>query len=153
MLNRVMNEVFCVSFCFVFAHGAEHKVTHDELPPAVQRVADEQSKGATVRGYSTETENGQKQYEVELTVNGHSKDVILGPDGKVLEIEEAVRVASLSQAVQAGLKAKAGKGQITKIESLTKGGKIVAYEAQVMTEGKRSEIQVGPDGKSVAREE
>ena len=33
-----------------------------------------------------------------------------------------------------------------KVESLTKHDQLVAYEAQVTTGGKKSEIQVGPDG-------
>jgi hypothetical protein len=55
--------------------------------------------------------------------------------------------------VKAGLQAKAGKGKIVKVESLTKKGKLVAYEAQVETNGKKSEVQVGPDGKSLDHEE
>jgi hypothetical protein len=47
-----------------------------------------------------------------------------------------------------GLEAKAGNGRLVKVETLTKKGKLVAYEAQVLTKGKKSEVQVGPDGKS-----
>jgi hypothetical protein len=39
------------------------------------------------------------------------------------------------------------------VESLTKHGTLVAYEAQVLNKGKKSEIQVGPDGKPLAHEE
>jgi hypothetical protein len=74
-------------------------------------------------------------------------------DGAVTEIEEQVTMASLPSAVRAGLRAAAGKGTIGKIESLTKSGKLVAYEAHVTTHGKRSEIQVGPDGAPLAHEE
>jgi hypothetical protein len=41
---------------------------------------------------------------------------------------------------------KAGSGKSTKVESITKQGKLVAFEAQVRTDGKCSEVQVGPDG-------
>ena len=40
-----------------------------------------------------------------------------------------------------------------KVESITKHDKVVAYEAQVITNGKRSEVQVGPDGKPLDHEE
>ena len=40
-----------------------------------------------------------------------------------------------------------------KVESLTKRGKLVAYEGQVITKGKRSEVQVGPDGKPLDHQE
>jgi len=43
----------------------------------VQKTADEQSKGATVKGYSLEKENGQVAYEVALVVSGHTKDITM----------------------------------------------------------------------------
>ena len=39
------------------------------------------------------------------------------------------------------------------MESLTKKDKLVAYEAKVVKDGKKSEIQVGPDGKALDHEE
>ncbi|OLC87310.1 MAG: hypothetical protein AUG85_02300 [Gemmatimonadetes bacterium 13_1_20CM_4_66_11] len=133
------------------AGAQEKKLKRSDLPAAVQRSADEQSVGATVRGYSTEKENGQDVYEVEMTVHGHGRDVTIGADGTVLEIEEQVALKSLPAAVQAGLRQLAGSGRITKVESLTKHGTLVAYEAQVRTGTKRSEIQVGPEGKKLAQ--
>jgi len=58
-----------------------------------------------------------------------------------------------SPEVQAGLQARAGKGRILKVESLTKKDKLVAYEARVETNGKKSEVQVGPDGKPLDHQE
>ena len=133
------------------AAAQEKKLKRADLPAAVQRSADEQSVGATVRGYSTEKENGQDVYEVEMTVRGHGRDVTIGADGTMLEIEDQVALDSLPAAVQAGLRQLAGSGRITKVESLTKRGTLVAYEAQVRTGTKRSEIQVGPDGKRLAQ--
>jgi len=133
------------------AAAQEKKLKRSDLPAAVQRSADEQSAGARVRGYSTEKENGQDVYEVEMTVHGHGRDVTIAADGTVLEIEEQMALDSLPAAVQAGLRQLAGSGRITKVESLTKRGTLVAYEAQVRTGTKRSEIQVGPDGKKLAQ--
>jgi uncharacterized membrane protein YkoI len=135
------------------AFAQEKKITKSELPPTVQKAADEQSKGATVRGYSREMEHGKSSYEVQLSSNGHSKDVSMDADGNVTEIEEQVTMEQLPAEVRQGLQAKVGKGTIKKIESLTKHGAVVAYEAQVVTDGKRSEVQVGPDGKPLDHEE
>ena len=142
----------------VLASGAaaqeqEKKVKRSELPPVVQRTADAQSSGATVRGYSTEKDNGQVVYEVEMTVRGHGRDVLIDSTGTVLEIEEEVALDSLPAAVHTGLLQLAGSGTITRVESLTKRGTLVAYEAHVRTGDKRSEIQVGPDGKRLANPE
>jgi hypothetical protein len=146
--------IVLVSVCFTAAsHAAEKRISQSDLPAAVQKAAQKQSKGATVRGYTQDNENGQLEYEMEMTVNGHSKNVSFGPDGRLLEVEEQVKMSALPATVQSGLKVKAGNGKITKIESITKHGTIVAYEAQVRTMDRHSEIQVGPNGKPLNHEE
>jgi hypothetical protein len=135
------------------AQEEEQSVKQSDLPAAVARAVASVSKGATIRGFSRERENGQTYYEVEMRVNGRDKDVLMDTTGAVVEIEEEVALASLPAAVQAGLKAFAGAGTIRTVESLTKHGQLVAYEAHVVTAGKRSEIQVGPDGKPLAVEQ
>jgi hypothetical protein len=135
------------------ASAQEKKIKRSDLPPAVEKTVAAQSAGATIRGFSTEIEKGQTLFEVEMTVSGHSKDVSMTADGSIVEVEEQVALDSLSPEVKVGLQAKAGKGKITKVESLTKKDKLVAYEAQVVTNGKRSEVQVGPDGKPLDHEE
>src|SRR5437016_9457581 len=113
------------------AGAQEKKLKRSDLPAAVQRSADEQSVGATVRGYSTEKENGQDVYEVEMTVHGHGRDVTIGADGTVLEIEEQVALKSLPAAVQAGLRQLAGYCRITKGEAMHQEGKLAVNAAQV----------------------
>jgi len=131
----------------------ERKLKRSDLPAAVQKTVDQESQGATVRGYTSEKDNGQLVYEIEMSVRGHSKDVTIAADGSVLEAEEEIAFDSLPAPVQDGLRQLAGSGKITKVESLTKHGAIVAYEAQVRTGAKRSEIQVGMDGKPLAHPE
>ena len=155
-MNTVYSKIFFGVFCIgigTVCYAAEKPVPRAELPAAVQKTADAQSKGAVVNRYVKDNEDGQLEYEVEMTVNGHSKDVAIAPDGRLLEVEEQVEVNQLPPAVRQGLKDRAGKGTITKIESITKKGKIVAYEAQVRTNGRHSEIQVGPNGQPLSHEE
>lgn len=135
------------------AQDQEKKIKRSDLPPKVEKVVVEQSRGATIRGFSQEQENGKTIYEAELMVNGHSKDVSIDADGVVVEVEEQIGAESLSPTVRDGLQAKAGNGKLVKIEALTKKGKVVAYEAKVLTNGKKSEVQVGPDGKPLDHEE
>jgi uncharacterized membrane protein YkoI len=135
------------------ALAAEKRISKSDLPPAVQKTAQEQSQGSIVRGYTTDTENGKVEYEVQMTTHGHSKDVTIAPDGQLMEVEQQVTIDTLPADVKAGLLGKAGKGRIAKIESLTRHGSIVAYEAQVIAAGKHSEVQVGPDGQPLDHEE
>ena len=135
------------------AASQEKKMQRAQLPAAVQRAIDRQAQGATIKGYSTEKENGKTYFEAEMMVNGHSKDVLFDASGAVVEIEEQVAIGSLAPAVIEGLQAKAGQGKIVQVESISKHGQVVAYEAKVHTAGKLSEVQVGPDGKLLDHEE
>ena len=135
------------------ASAQEKKIKRSDLPLAVEKTVAAQSQGATIKGFNQVEEDGKTNYEAEMTVNGHSKDVLIDPTGSIVEIEEQVEFAALPAAVQSGLQAKAGVGKLGKVESLTKHDKIVAYEAKVMNNGKRSEVQVGPDGKPLDHEE
>jgi uncharacterized membrane protein YkoI len=141
----------------LFAAGStlaqEKKIKREDLPPAVEKTVASQSQGATIKGFSQEKENGQIFYEAEMIVNGHSKDVLMDANGAIVEVEEQVEFEKLPAEVKAGLAAKAGKGTISKVETITKHDKLVAYEAKVTTAGKRSEVQVGPDGKPLDHEE
>jgi len=147
--------VVVATLCAVLMSAQEHekKIKRSDLPPAVEKTVAAQTQGATIRGFNEEKENGQTYYEAELTVSGHSKDILIDPNGAVVEVEEQVELASLPAAAQSGLNAKAGSGKLGKVESITKHDKLVAYEAKVTTNGKRSEIQVGPDGKPLDHEE
>jgi len=135
------------------AFAQEEKIQRADLPPAVEKTVAAQSLGATIKGFSQEKENGQTYYEAEMAVAGHTKDVLIDTAGAVVEVEEQVALDALPTTVKNGLQAKAGKGKILKVESLTKQDKLVAYEAKVLTDGKKSEIQVSPDGKPLDHEE
>ena len=123
------------------AEEKEHKIERSALPPAVERTVTEQSQGATIRGFSEEREKGVTFYEVELVVGGHGKDMLIDANGKVVEVEEEVALESVPADVRKDLEAKAKGDPITKVESLSKDGRIVAYEAAVGGARKR-EIEV-----------
>lgn len=61
------------SLLTVSAMAAEKQISRAQLPESVRKTADEQAKEATVRKYTTEIENGRREYEVEMTINGHKK--------------------------------------------------------------------------------
>jgi len=155
MIHRLSRNVILVAGLILVAttSAQEKKIKRADLPPAVEKTVAAQSAGATVRGFSQEKEKGQVYYEAEMTVNGHSKDVLIDSNGAIVEVEEEVAFDALAAPVKAGLQSKAGSGKILKVESITKHDKLVAYEAKVTTNGKKSEIQVGPDGKPLDHEE
>ena len=137
----------------VLASSQEKKIKRSDLPPAVEKTVAAQSAGATVKGFSKENEKGQTYYEAEMIVNGHTKDILIDTNGAIVEVEEEVAMDALPAEVKAGLQAKAGDGKLVKVETITKKDKLVAYEAQVTKGAKKSEVQVGPNGKPLDHEE
>jgi hypothetical protein len=131
----------------------EKKIRREHLPAAVEKTVARESEGATIKGFATEIEHGQKFYEAELTINGHSKDILMDKNGKIVEVEEEVALDSLPPAVQEALKKASGAGSIELVESLTKNGTLVAYEGHLKNGKKRSEVQVGPNGEKLAKPE
>jgi hypothetical protein len=142
-----------ILFSLTVTASAEKKIERSALPPAVEKTVQAQSPGATIKGISSETEDGVFQYEVEMTVDGHGRDIAIAKDGTLLEIENEVAMNSLPDPVQKALAAKAAGAKITKVESLTKKDKLVAYEAATLKGTKKGEIQVGPNGEKLAHEE
>jgi hypothetical protein len=153
---RIITIATAAAMCLtILAQAQDHgkKIKRSALPPAVEKAVVEQSQGATIRGFSEEKEKGQTFYEAELLTNGHAKDVLMDETGTVVEIEEQIAFDSLPPSVKDGLQTLAGKDKILGVESLTKKGKLVAYEAKVLSNGKKSELQVGPEGKPLDHEE
>ena len=153
MIHHCSAAASVLLFFTLSVSAQEKKIDQSNLPPAVQKTVQEQSKGATIRGFSTERENRKTVYEAEMVVDGHSKDIQIAMDGTLNEIEEEVAFSSLPAKVQTALTARAGAAKITKVESLTKHGNLVAYEAATLKGTKKGEIQVGPDGGRLSHEE
>ena len=148
--------LLAAAFSLAFALAAvaqERKIEESALPAAVQKTVQEQSHGATIKGFSTEISHGKRVYEAEMMIDGHSKDVEIAADGMLNEIEEEVAYNSLPASVQKALTAKSAGAKITKVESLTKHGTLVAYEAATIKGTRKGEIQVGPDGGKLTHEQ
>ena len=151
LFSKVSAAALLLGLLFSLANAQEKKIKREQLPPAVEKTVAKESEGATIKGFATEVEKGQRLYEAELIVNGHHKDISMNRQGVIVEVEEEVSMNSLPATVQDGLKKAAGSGTIEMIESLTKNGKLVAYEGHVKRGTKRSEIQVGPQGEKLKR--
>ncbi len=127
--------------------AAEKKVQLKNLPPAVQKAIQEQTKGATVIGYVEEREDGKVSYEAETKVNGRTRDLLFDAAGTLIEVEEEVAPDTLPAAVQTALST---RGKVLKVEAVTKGS-VVTYEAEVEKNGKKSEVVMDARGNAIDR--
>ncbi|MDP8980546.1 MAG: hypothetical protein M3O35_08155 [Acidobacteriota bacterium] len=140
-----MKRILCLISGLALTLAADTPVKMKDLPPAVQKSIQEQTKGLELRGLAKEVENGQTFYEAETRVNGHSKDFLFDTGGKLVEVEEEVAIDTIPAAARAAIEKYAAGGKITKTESVTKDG-VVSYEAAVTKGKKKSEVAVSADG-------
>jgi uncharacterized membrane protein YkoI len=125
--------------------AAEKKMKLADLPAPVQKTVQEQTKSAELKGLSKEVEDGKTFYEIETTANGKSRDLLVDPEGQIVEVEEATTLDAVPAPVKAALEKAAQKGKILTVETVTKGT-AVSYEAVVSKNGKKSEVAVEADG-------
>src|SRR5277367_6093121 len=110
MRNRssvASESVLTLVFCTAISRASEKRVDFNDLPPTVQKAAQRESQGATVRGYSKEEENGKIEYEVEMMVAGKSRDVSIDSSGKVIEVEQQVALDGIPAAAMAAIRKQA----------------------------------------------
>lgn len=149
MLNRI---AVVLGLFSVASIAQEIKVQMKDLPPAVQKTVQEQTRTAKLRGLSKEVENGKTFYEAETTLNGKSRDVLIDPAGAVVEVEEATTLAAIPEAARKAFQQRAGAaGKILSVETVTRGT-VTDYEAVIQKAGKKSEVAVHADG-SPAKED
>jgi uncharacterized membrane protein YkoI len=126
----------------------DQKTNLSKLPPAVRATVESESKGATVKGVSSEREHGKTVYELETLVNGRTRDLMIDSAGKVYVVEEQLDVDKAPAPVKAALEA---KGKIVALESVVENGK-THYEGQVLTRaGKKVAIELDADGKPIKK--
>ena len=139
---------FAMLIIVVSTAAAEKKIKMQDMPAAVQQAVKEQSKGAVIRGFGQEVENGKTLYEMELTVDGHAKDVTFDGAGKVVSVEEEVALESIATPAREAIQKAVGKGKLQKVESVTENGSSF-YEASIRKAGKSSEFKVDATGAPV----
>ncbi len=146
MTKRIAVALGCI--CGALS-AQETKVQMKDLPPAVQKTVQEQTRTAKLRGLAKEVENGKTFYEAETTLNGKSRDVLIDPAGTVVEVEEATTLAAIPEPARKALQQQAGPaGKILSVESVAKGS-VTDYEAVIQKGGKKSEFAVHADGSLV----
>jgi uncharacterized membrane protein YkoI len=149
---NALGSVLTLLFWTGIASASEKRVNYEDLPPAVQKTAQRESQGATLRGYSKEIENGKIEYEVEMIVAGKSRDVSIDPSGKVIEVEQQVALDAVPAAAMAAILKEAKGDSIRKVEEVRSDAE-TAYEAQILRNGKHREVRVHADGSAAPEQD
>jgi hypothetical protein len=151
--------VVVVVVLVAWAGAGKHKEV--SLPGPVKAAIEALYPQATIEESELE-EEGIKVYEVELEQEGKEVELTIAPDGTVMEKESEVALSDVPAAVQAAIVRAAEGAEIDEVtEEVTYWvvtlKKLEApqttYEAEVIKDGKETEIEVGADGSIVENDD
>ncbi len=148
-MNRTTRLIAGIAIGLVIAAGAyakEKKIKQSDLPPAVQQTAEQQSagEGIQVTGYTVNKDKDGTLYTMDLVSDGLARRTVIGSDGTLVSVQQEMAWDTVPTDVQTDFTNVTGKGKLGPVSSITKDGKIVTYEASLVTWGNVARVQVKP---------
>jgi hypothetical protein len=129
----------------VFAQATEKKVKQAGLPPSVQSTINAQSAGSTVSAYTKETVEGETLYRASFVADGHARTITVASDGNLVSTEDEITWDSIPAEVQNSFNKVAHKNKLSDFHSVSTDGRIVSYNAMLVSYGNRDRVSVKPN--------
>lgn len=136
-----------LAFCFA-AFAQEKDQTISNLPPAVQTTVDKETHGGEILKKSKEG----KKYEINFVKMGMTKRIAVDEAGLVTEYKDEILLETLPAPAKAAIEADAKGGELLSVSRYVRG-KDVTYRSSVMKNGKKTGIEVAPDGTAIHESE
>lgn len=128
----------------------ERKVTAAEVPKPALKTLKRRARDVEITEFAEEIEHGHTFYEGSWKNKrtGKNVDMLVTKAGAVVEIEEEVGIKSVPRAVSKAARQAAGKDVKLAFEKKT----TILYEVKFTKDGKRHELLLTPDGRSIEEE-
>ena len=160
-MRRIMGWCAVVAVAGLVAFGAAaiaedkaEKLSPDKLPKAIADAIKARFPDGKVTSAEKETEEGKVVYDIELTSGGLKYEMDIHEDGTVIEVEKEIK--DVPAAITKAVEGKYPKAKIADVMEVNKvDGKKetpIHYEVTIEADGKKSEVIVSLDGKSVKTE-
>ena len=127
----------------------ERQVEEKDVPKAALEALKKLAGGAALTKFAEEVEHGSTFYEGSWKGTQGPVDALVTAAGDLVEIEEAVTIASVPKAVQAAAEKAAGKDAELRFEKKT----LVLYEVKFKKGERKHELVLTPDGRQQEQEE
>jgi uncharacterized membrane protein YkoI len=139
------------------AASQEKKLALDQVPKNIISAVEAKFPGATLKGASTEKEQGEFVYEVTIEHKKHKIDVSLKKDGSIIGYERQIEVSKLPKGVTAALHGAYANATYRIAEQVYKKNdekfKVAYYEVLLVTgDNQKVEVQVTREGKILKEE-
>ena len=143
-----------VSLGVSIADDKAEKISPDKLPKAVADAIKARFPDGKVTSAEKENEDGKTVFDIELTSGGLKYEMDMLEDGTIVEIEKEIK--EVPAVVTKAIEGKYPKAKIVEVmeRSTVKDKKETPtdYEVTIEDGGKKSEVIVSLDGKSVKSE-
>ena len=143
--TRTMSGIVLGLVISVGAQAAAKSVKQADLPSAVQKMAAQESAGATITGYTKDKVDGEMVYQMDLLVDGRTRGIVMDQEGTVTSVAQELAWDSLPAEIQTDFTNVSKKGKLGPVSSISKQGKLVAYEAMLTSTGIANRVTVKPN--------
>lgn len=125
----------------------ERTLTAAQVPAPVRAAVTREFPHATVSKWTSEVENGKTMYEAETVDGTMHRDMVIGANGRISEVETVVTVAQLPAAVRTA--ATANNARVERAEMVVMG-RDTTYEFKIT--GRAAELKLRANGTPVPAE-
>jgi Putative beta-lactamase-inhibitor-like, PepSY-like len=143
-----------IAFGISVADDKAEKIAPDKLPKAVADAIKARFPEGKITSAEKENEDGKVVYDIELTSGGLKYEMDIHEDGTIAEIEKEIK--EVPAAITKAIEGKYPKAKIVEVMEVNKlkdkKETPEHYEVTIENEGKKSEVIVSLDGKSVKTE-
>jgi len=156
--RRTMGGLLAVALLFSLGMTAGCAEKHPVLSSAAVDSLKAAFPKAEIGEAEAEKEDGLDLFEAELTLDGKEIEVLVSPDGVIVEVETEVAMKDLPKAVADAIAKAAAGAKVEEIEreetrAVVRDGKLVklaqpkiTYEAEFVKGDKEVEVEVAADG-------
>ncbi|MFL5340801.1 MAG: PepSY domain-containing protein [Gemmataceae bacterium] len=138
------------------ADDKAEKIAPDKLPKAIKDAVMGRFPNAEITGAEKEKEDGKVMFDIELKHDGRKYEMDIAEDGTIIEIEKEVFSKDVPKAINDAVKGKYPNATIKEVMEVNKvkdrKETPAHYEITIEDGGKKMEVIVSLDGKSVKKE-
>jgi uncharacterized membrane protein YkoI len=129
------------------------KLSPDKLPPAIVSAIKGRFPKAEVTSAEKEVENGKVVFDIELKESGRKYEMDILEDGTIIEVEKEVFAQDVPAAITKAVKDKYPTAAVKEVmevnKVMDKKETPDHYEVTIEVDGKKKEVEVSLDGKTV----
>ncbi|SNX58804.1 Putative beta-lactamase-inhibitor-like, PepSY-like [Nitrosomonas ureae] len=135
-------------------HASENEVSKDQVPKTVLEAFEKSYPNAKEVEFEQGMIEGKTVYEIEYKENGREYEIMYDADGEILQKEESIDMETLPEPVAQAIAKAYPKATLEEAEKvMNPDGTVTGYEVEIMSEGKKFELQVDTYGKILKTEQ